>query len=122
MNISLKYIYIYYLFVLKNFMRFVRKRKICYISNFVNLKLMMPFQSELGLSVLDLLGRSAVSGRWAPLQKQETKRIGRGSSVASLMPKSILSEGREDQLLREWISVLKSAYLSLIRWHSIYNG
>ena len=38
MNISLKYIYIYYLFVLKDFMRFVRKRKICYISNFVNLK------------------------------------------------------------------------------------
>ena len=37
-NISLKYIYIYYLFVLKDFMRFVRKRKICYISNFVNLK------------------------------------------------------------------------------------
>ena len=38
MNIGLKYIYIYYLFVLKDFMRFVRKRKICYISNFVNLK------------------------------------------------------------------------------------
>ena len=38
MNISLKYIYIYYLFVLKDFMRLVRKRKICYISNFVNLK------------------------------------------------------------------------------------
>ena len=37
MNISLKYIYIYYLFVLKDFI-FVRKRKICYISNFVNLK------------------------------------------------------------------------------------
>ena len=38
MNISLKYIYIYYLFVLKDFMRFVRKIKIYYISNFVNLK------------------------------------------------------------------------------------
>ena len=38
MNINLKYIYIYYLFVLKDFMRFVRKRKICYIFNFVNLK------------------------------------------------------------------------------------
>ena len=38
MNISLKYIYIYYLFVLKDFMRFVRKIKICYISNFMNLK------------------------------------------------------------------------------------
>ena len=38
MNINLKFIYIYYLFVLKYFMRFVRKIKICYISNFVNLK------------------------------------------------------------------------------------
>ena len=38
MNISLKYIYIFYLFVLKDFMRFVRKIKICCISNFVNLK------------------------------------------------------------------------------------
>ena len=38
MNISLKYIYIDYLFVLKDFMRFVKKIKICYISNFVNLK------------------------------------------------------------------------------------
>ena len=37
MNIDLKYI-ISYLFVLKDFMRFLRKRKICYISNFVNLK------------------------------------------------------------------------------------
>ena len=37
-NISLKYIYIYYLFVFKDFVRFVKKRKICYISNFVNLK------------------------------------------------------------------------------------
>ena len=62
---------------------------------------MMLFQPELGLSVLDLLGRSAVSGRWAPLQKQETKRIGGGSPVASPMPKSVFSGGREDQLLRE---------------------
>ena len=38
MNISLKYIYIYYLFVLRDFIRFVRKIKICYIFNFVNLK------------------------------------------------------------------------------------
>ena len=37
MNISLKYIYIYYLFVVKDFMRFVREKK-SYISNFVNLK------------------------------------------------------------------------------------
>ena len=62
---------------------------------------MMLFQPELGLSVLDLLGRSVDSGRWTPLQKQETKRIGGGSPVASPMPKSVLSGGREDQLLRE---------------------
>ena len=62
---------------------------------------MMLFQSELGLSVLDLLGRSADSVRWTPLQKQETKRIAGGSPVAFPMPKSVLSGGREDQLLRE---------------------
>ena len=55
----------------------------------------------MGWSVLELLGQSADSGRQAPLQKQETKRIGRGSPVASLMPRSVLSGGREDQLLRE---------------------
>ena len=38
MNINLKYIYIYYLFILKDFMRFMKKRKICYIFNFMNLK------------------------------------------------------------------------------------
>ena len=62
---------------------------------------MMFFQLELGLSVLNLLGRSTDSVRWTPLQKQEIKRIGGGSPVASPMPKSVLSEGREDQLLRE---------------------
>ena len=51
---------------------------------------------ELGWSVLELLGRSVDSVRWTPLQKQETKRIGGGSPVTSLMPKSILSEERED--------------------------
>ena len=64
-------------------------------------KLMMLFQPELGWSVLELLGRSAVSGRWAPLQKRETKKIGEGSPVAFPMPKSVLSGGRENQLLRE---------------------
>ena len=53
--------------------------------------------SELELS----LGRSASSGRWTPLQKQNTKRIGGGSPVAAPMPKSILSCGIEYQLLRE---------------------
>ena len=62
---------------------------------------MMLFQPELGWSVLELLGRSAVSRRWAPLQKQETKRIGGGSPVASPMPKSVLFDGKEDQLIRE---------------------
>ena len=51
--------------------------------------------------MLELLGRSTVSGRWAPLQKQETKRIGGGLPVASPMPKLVLFGGREDQLLRE---------------------
>ena len=64
-------------------------------------KLMMLFQSELGLSVLDLLGRSADSGRWTSIQKRETKRIGGGSPITSPMPKLVLSDGREDQLLRE---------------------
>ena len=59
-------------------------------------KLMILFQLELGLSMLDLLGRSADSVHWTPLQKQETKRIGGGSPVASPMPKSVLSGARED--------------------------
>ena len=36
--------------------------------------MMLFFQSELGWSMLDMLGRSADSGRWTPLQKQETKK------------------------------------------------
>ena len=62
---------------------------------------MMLFQPELSLSVLDLLGRFADSGSWTPLQKKETKRIGGGSPVASSMPKSVPSGGREDKLIRE---------------------
>ena len=61
----------------------------------------MLFQPELGSSVLDLLCRSTDSVRWTPLQKQEIKRIGEGSSVASPVPKAVLFKGREDQLLRE---------------------
>ena len=82
---------------------------------------MMLFQSKLGLSVLDLMGRSADSGRWTPLQKQETERIGGGSPVASPMPKSVLSGGREDQLLRELSFVHMSVYLSPMGWPGIYN-
>ena len=62
---------------------------------------MMLFQPELGWSVLELLGWFVDSVRWTPLQKQETKRIGGGSPVASPMPKSVLSGEREEQLLRE---------------------
>ena len=63
--------------------------------------LMMLFQPELGLSVLDLLSRFTESVRWTPLQKQETKRIDGGSPVASPMPKSVLSGRRENQLFKE---------------------
>ena len=62
---------------------------------------MMLFQPDLGWSVLELLGRSAVSGCRAPLRKRETERIGGGSPIPFLMPKSVLSCGREDRLLRE---------------------
>ena len=62
---------------------------------------MIFFQPELGWSVLKLRGQSADSGCRAPLQKRETKKDWWGSPVASLMPKSVLSGGGEDQLLRE---------------------
>ena len=75
---------------------------------------MMFFQSELGLSGLDLLGWSAVSGRETPLQKQETKRIDRSLPVAAPMPKSVLSCGRGYQLLWELSFVHMFAYLSLM--------
>ena len=71
--------------------------------------MMMPFSTGTGLEHVGIagpelelsLGRSAGSGRWTPLQKQERKRIGGGSPVAALMPKSVLSCEREYQLLRE---------------------
>ena len=58
---------------------------------------MMPFSTGIGLECVDNagselglpLGRSAGSRRWTPLQKQETKRIDRGSPVAAPMPKSV---------------------------------
>ena len=59
--------------------------------------------------MLESLGRSADSGCRAPLKKQETKRIDGGSPVASPMPKSVLSSGKKDQLLRERVFC---AYLS----------
>ena len=62
-------------------------------------KLMMPFLTgtrlerveTVGPALESSLGRSAGSGCCAPLQKQVTKTIGRGSPVAALMPKSALS-------------------------------
>ena len=62
---------------------------------------MMLFQPELGWRALELLSQSADFERRAPLQKRETKRTGEGLPVAFLMPKSILSVGRENQLLME---------------------
>ena len=70
---------------------------------------MMPFSTGIGLERVGIAGPelelsldwSAGSGRWTPLQKQETKRISGGSPVIALMPKSVLSCGREYQLLRE---------------------
>ena len=70
---------------------------------------MMHFSTGTGLERVGIagpelelsLGRSAGSGRWTPLQKQETKRIDGGSPVALPMPMSFLSCGREYQLLRE---------------------
>ena len=70
---------------------------------------MMPFSTETGLERVRIvgpelelsLGRSIGSGRWTPMQKQETKRIGGGSPVAAPMHKSVLSCGIEYQLLRE---------------------
>ena len=70
---------------------------------------MMPFSTgteleRVGIAGPELelsLGRYAGSRHWTNLQKQERKRIGEGSSVAALMPKSVLSCGKEYQLLRE---------------------
>ena len=70
---------------------------------------MMLFSTGTGLERVGIagpelelsLGRSAGSGRWTPLQKQETKGIGGGSPVVAPMPKSVLSCEREYQLLRE---------------------
>ena len=83
---------------------------------------MILFQSDLGSSVLDLLGRSTDFVRWTPLQKQETKRISGDSPVASPMSKSVLSGEENINCLGNEFSVRKSAYLAPIRWSGIYNG
>ena len=59
--------------------------------------LMMPFSTGIGLERVDsagpelglLLGRSAGFERWTPLQKQERKRIDRGSPVTAPRPKLV---------------------------------
>ena len=63
-----------------------------------NIYLMMFFSIGIGLECVGIvgpklglpLGWSAGSGRWTPLQKQETMRVDGGSSVASSMPKLVL--------------------------------
>ena len=64
---------------------------------------MMHFSTGTGLERVgiagpelgQLLGWSAGSERWTPLQKQERKRIGGGLPVAALMPKSVLPSGKK---------------------------
>ena len=61
--------------------------------------MMMHFSIGIGLERVGIvgmelelpLGQSDGSGRWTPLQKQETKRISGGSPIASPMPKLIFS-------------------------------
>ena len=58
---------------------------------------MMHFSTGTGLERVGIagpklelsLGRSIGFGRWTPLQKQERKRIDKGSPVAAPMPKSV---------------------------------
>ena len=58
------------------------------LSQNINVFVMMLFRLKLGWNVLELLGRSVVSGRWAPLRKQETK----GSVEARPLPLRCLSQ------------------------------
>ena len=62
--------------------------------------LMMLFQSELGSSVL-VAGPIRCLWTSGSSTKKRKKRDRRGSPVASPMPKSVLSCGKEDQILRE---------------------
>ena len=82
----------------------------------------MLFQPELGLSVLDLLGRFADSGCRAPLQNKKQK----GSAGARSLPLRCLSqffsvEEKINCLENEFFAHM-SAYLSLMGWLGIYNG
>ena len=83
---------------------------------------MMLFQPELGLSVLDLLGRSAESVRWTPLQKQETKRIGGARPLPLRCLSQFFPEEEKINYLGNEFYVRMSAYLSPMGWPGIYNG
>ena len=86
----------------------------------------MPFSIRIGLERVGIarpklelsLGRSADSGRWTPLRKQETKRIDGGSPVAAPMPKSVLSYRKKRSTTLESEC---SAYLSSVGWPGIYS-
>ena len=73
---------------------------------------MMLFQLKLGLSMLDLLGLSADSVRWIPLQKKETKRIGGGSPIASPSLSQFFPGEEKINCLGNEFSMRMSAYLS----------
>ena len=55
---------------------------------FLRSRVMMLFRPELGWSVLELLGRFAVSGHWAPLQNKKQK----GLAGARSLPLRCLSQ------------------------------
>ena len=86
---------------------------------------MMPFSTGTRLERVGIAGpKLELSLGWfvgsrprTPLQKQETKRVGGGLPVATPMPKSVLSCGRDINCLEGECS----AYLSPIGWHGIYS-
>ena len=85
----------------------------------------MFFQPELGLSVLDLLARSADSVRWTSSSSAKTRNR-KGSLGARSLPLRCLSQffsGEKNiNCLGNEFSVRKSTYLSLMGWPDIYNG
>ena len=80
---------------------------------------MMLFLTGTGLEHAGIAGPVHflwMSGSPAKIRNNKDRR---GPPVATLMPKLVLSDRREDQLLREWIFC---AYLSPMGWLGIYNG
>ena len=78
----------------------------------------MVFQPELGWSVLDLPGRFADTRCPAPLQKQETKRIGVGSPVVSPMLSRFFPVEEKINYLRN--EVLCVSLCTFHRWVAWY--